>query len=47
MIFHNYELAGGLLLKKLKYVEVILNIFEFSPVKEFVETLLAYVNKFS
>ena len=32
------ELAGGLLLKILKYFEVMLNIFEFSHVKEIVES---------
>ena len=31
------QLAGGLLLKMLKYFEVMLNIFEFSRVKEIVE----------
>ena len=30
--------AGGLLLKMLKYFEVILSIFELSDVKEIVET---------
>ena len=32
------QLAGGLLLKMLKYFEVMLNIFEFSHVKEIVES---------
>ena len=32
------QLAGGLLLKMLKYFEVMLNIFEFSLVKETVES---------
>ena len=32
------ELTGGLLLKILKYFEVMLNIFEFSHVKEIVES---------
>ena len=32
------QLAGGLLLKMLKYFEVMLNIFEFSRVKEIVES---------
>ena len=32
------QLAGGLLLKKLKYFEVMLNNFEFSHVKEIVES---------
>ena len=32
------QLAGGLLLKMLKYFEVILSIFELSDVKEIVET---------
>ena len=41
------QLAGGLLLKILKYFEVMLNIFEFSHVKEFVESSLVYANKFS
>ena len=37
---------GGLLLKKLKYFEVILNIFEISWVWENVESWLVYANKF-
>ena len=41
------QLAGGLLLKMLKYFEVMLNIFEFSHVKEIVKFWLVYVNKFS
>ena len=32
------QLAGGLLLKKLKHFKVMLNIFEFSRVLENVET---------
>ena len=39
------QLVGGLLLKKLKYFEVILNIFEFSRVWENVESWLVYANK--
>ena len=39
------QLAGGLLLKKLKYFEVMLNIFEFSRVSENVESWLVYPNK--
>ena len=39
------ELAGGLLLKKLKYFEVMLNIFEFSWVWKSVESWLVYANK--
>ena len=39
------QLAGGLLLKKLKYPEVILNIFEFSRVWENVESWSVHVNK--
>ena len=39
------ELAGGLLLKKLKYFEIMLNIFEFSRVLENIESWLVYVNK--
>ena len=31
----------------LQYFEVMLNVFEFSHVKEIVESLLRYVNKFS
>ena len=31
------QLAGGLLLKKLKYFEVMLNIFEFLQVREYIE----------
>ena len=34
------QLAGGSLLKKLKYFKVMLNIFEFSRVWESVETWL-------
>ena len=41
------QLAGGLLLKMLKYFEVMLNIFEFSHLKEIPESALVYVNKFS
>ena len=40
------KLAGGLLLKMLKYFKVMLNIFEFSHVKEIVESWLVYLNKF-
>ena len=32
------QLAGGLMLRKLKYFEVMLNIFEFSQVLENVES---------
>ena len=32
------QLAGGLLLKILKYFEVVLNIFQFSRVKEIVQS---------
>ena len=39
------QLAGGLLLKKLKYLKVMLNIFEFSRVWEIVESWLVYANK--
>ena len=39
------QLAGGLLLKKLKYFEVMLNIFEFSEEWENVESSLVYANK--
>ena len=39
------QLAGGLLLKKLKYFEVMLNIFELSRVSENVESWLVYANK--
>ena len=39
------QLAGGLLLKELKYFEVMLNIFEFSRVWENVESWLVSVNK--
>ena len=41
------QLAGGLLLKMLKYFEVMLNIFEFSNVKKILEPWLVYLNKFS
>ena len=40
------QLAGGLLLKMLKHFEVVLNIFEFSHVKEIAESSLVYVKKF-
>ena len=39
------QLAGGSLLEKLKYFEVMLNIFEFLPVWENIETWLVYANK--
>ena len=39
--------ASALLLKMLKYFEVMLNIFEFFLEKEIVEYWLVYVNKFS
>ena len=39
------HLAGGLLLKMLNYFEVMLNVFEFSHVKEIVESLVVYGNK--
>ena len=39
------QLAGGLLLKKLKYFEVMLNIFEYSRVWENVESWLVSANK--
>ena len=35
------------LLKMLKYFEVMLEIFEFSHMKEIVESWLVYANKFS
>ena len=41
------QLADGLLLKMLKCFKVMLNIFEYSRVKEIVESWLVYVNKFS
>ena len=40
-------LAGGLLLKKLKYFEFMLNIFEFSRVWKNVESWLVSANKLS
>ena len=39
------QLAGGLLLKKLKYFEVMLNIFDLSRVWEKIESCLVYANK--
>ena len=39
------QLAGSLLLKKLKYFEVMLNIFEFSRVWENVELWLVYASQ--
>ena len=39
------SLAGGFLLKKLKYFEVMLNIFWFSRVWENLESWLVYANK--
>ena len=39
--------VGVKLLKMLEYFEVTLNIFEFSHVKEIVETWLVYINRFS
>ena len=41
------QLAVNFLLKMLQYFEVMLHVFEFSHVKEIVESLLHYVNKFS
>ena len=47
-LFHAQpQLASGLLLKILKHFEVMLNIFEFSLMKEIVESRLVIVNKFS
>ena len=40
------DLIGGLLLKKLKYFEFMLNIFEFWRVWENVESWSVYANKF-
>ena len=39
------QLAGGLLLKKVKYFEVMVNIFEFLHVWENVESWLVSANK--
>ena len=39
--------VGDVFLKKLKYVEVMLNIFEFSEVGENIECWLVYSNNFS
>ena len=39
------QLAGGLFLKKLKYFEIMSNIFEFSCVRENVESWLVYASK--
>ena len=39
------QLAGGLLLKELKYFEVMLNIFEFLRMWENIESRLVYANK--
>ena len=41
------QLAGGLLLKMLKYFKVLLNIFEFSHVMKVVEPCFVYANKVS
>ena len=41
------QLVGDLLLKMLKYVEVMLNTFEFSHVKKIAESCLVYEHKFS
>ena len=41
------SVCRGLLLKMLTFFEVMLNIFEFSHVKELVESRLVYGNKFS
>ena len=40
------QLAGCLLLKKLKHFEVMLNIFEFSQVWQNVESWLVYANRY-
>ena len=39
------QLRGGLLFKKLKYFEAMINIFEFSRVWENAESWLVYANK--
>ena len=39
------QLVGGLLLKKLKYFEVMLSIFEFTRALENVESWLVYASK--
>ena len=38
LVIYAVQLEGGLLLKMLKYFEVILNIFEFPHMKKIVET---------
>ena len=45
LVIYATQLTGGLLLKKVKYFEVILNIFEFSRVWENLEPWLVYANK--
>ena len=40
------QLGGGLLLKKLKYFEVMLKFFELLRVRKNVESSLSYANKF-
>ena len=46
-LLHNVtQLAGGVLLKNVKYFEVMLNIFEFSWVWGIVESWLVYGNQF-
>ena len=40
------QLAGGSLLKMLKYFKGMLKFFEFSHVKAIVESRLVYANKF-
>ena len=47
LLMYATQLAHGLLLKILKYFEVVLNFFEISHVKEIVESWLVYVNEFS
>ena len=41
------QIIEDLLLKMVKYFEVMLNIFEFSYMKEIIESWLVCINKFS
>ena len=45
LVICSTQLAGDLLLKMLKYFEVMLKIFKFSHVKEIAESSLVYANK--
>ena len=47
LVIYSTQFTGGVLLKKPKYSEVMLNIFEFLQVWEIAESWLVYANKLS